>query len=82
MDDPQASPIFTKYPNFMKREYSMNFITDTLRTMTTTSLSPYELEPLLEAEIDKYKAYLTAPAVTLNHMADSFPGLGIVAAVS
>ncbi len=81
VDNPHESPLFSKYEEFLKNEYALNFVTDTLRTLSTTSLSPHELEPLLDLELEKYQEDLAAPGKMLNTMAESFPGLGIVAAV-
>ncbi len=81
VDDPHNSPLFNKYEKFLANEYALNFVTDTLRTLSTTSLSPHELEPLLDLELEKYQEDLSLPGKTINITAESFPGLGIVAAV-
>lgn len=81
IEEPEKSAIFTKYPQIMQNHVIMSFITDTLRTIMTTSMSPYELEGLLESEIEAIIEEEMEPVHVLTNIADSLPGLGIVAAV-
>ncbi|MFQ3573097.1 MAG: flagellar motor stator protein MotA [Thermodesulfovibrionales bacterium] len=81
VDNPEASPIFSKYPNFLKNHHAVALVTDTLRTVMTTSISPHELEALLDNELEAHHEEAMIPSNSVNNMADSLPGLGIVAAV-
>lgn len=81
IENPESSSIFSKYPNILKDHVIIDFITDTLRTIMTTTMSPYELESLLDTEIEVIIEEESEPAHTLTTIADSLPGLGIVAAV-
>ncbi|MCS7163913.1 MAG: flagellar motor stator protein MotA [Thermodesulfovibrio sp.] len=81
VEEPENSAIFSKYPNFMKNHHAMALLTDTLRTVMTTTVSPYELESILDSEIETLHETESAPAKNLHNIADSLPGLGIVAAV-
>lgn len=81
VDAPEKSKIFTKYPAFLARHHALEFITDTLRTVMTTTIEPHELEALLETELDAHHETALIPAKSVNTVADSLPGLGIVAAV-
>ncbi|MDX9746046.1 MAG: flagellar motor stator protein MotA [Syntrophales bacterium] len=81
VDYPEESPVFSKYPNILKNERAINLITDTLRTVMTTTIAPHELDALLENELDVYTEELTGPSKSVNFVADALPGLGIVAAV-
>ncbi|MDI1472874.1 MAG: flagellar motor stator protein MotA [Thermodesulfovibrio sp.] len=81
VEEPQNSPIFSKYPKFMKNHHALGLLTDTLRTVMTTTVSPYELESILDSELETLHETESAPAKNLNHIAESLPGLGIVAAV-
>jgi len=47
----------------------------------TTTIATHELEALLETELETYHEEILVPAKTINFVADSLPGLGIVAAV-
>jgi chemotaxis protein MotA len=81
VEEPQNSPIFSKYPKFMKNHHALGLLTDTLRTVMTTTVSPYELESILDSELETLHETESAPAKNLTNIAESLPGLGIVAAV-
>lgn len=81
VDAPEKSKIFTQYPTFLARHHAVTFVTDTLRTVMTTTIEPHELEALLETELDAHHDAAMLPSKSVNTVADSLPGLGIVAAV-
>ncbi len=81
VDNPEASPIFSKYPKFLKNHHAVALVTDTLRTVMTTSISPHELEALLDNELEAHHEEAMISSRSVNNMADSLPGLGIVACV-
>lgn len=81
VDRPEESPVFSKFPRILKNERALNLITDTLRTVMTTTIAPHELEALLDSELETHEEELMSPSKGINFMADALPGLGIVAAV-
>jgi chemotaxis protein MotA len=81
VDRPEESAIFTKYPNILKDHDAITFITDTLRTVITTQIDPIELEALMDIEMEEFLKEEMIPSKRVAHIADSLPGLGIVAAV-
>jgi chemotaxis protein MotA len=81
MDDPENSTIFKNYPDFMKKKEALTFLTDSFRTIITTKILYYDLNTLLEDEVEAYYEELEHEASLTNEIAESFPGLGIVAAV-
>ncbi|PKN72869.1 MAG: flagellar motor stator protein MotA [Deltaproteobacteria bacterium HGW-Deltaproteobacteria-10] len=81
VDSPQESPLFTKYPDILKNHEAVSLITDTLRTVMTTTIAPHELEALIDQELEAYHEEAVTPAHSVNTVADGLPGLGIVAAV-
>ncbi len=81
LDEPEKSAIFLKYPKFLKNHHSLSFLTDTLRTLTITDIEAHELGALLDYEIDAHYEEAVIPARSIASVADSLPGLGIVAAV-
>ena len=81
VDNPKESVIFTKYPKFFKNHHALDLVVDTLRTVMTTKIEPNELEALIDAELESHHEELTAPSKSVATVADSLPGLGIVAAV-
>lgn len=81
VDNPAKSPIFRKYPKFFMNHHALSLVVDTLRTVMTTKIEPHELESLIGAELDTHHEELMVPTKSVANVADSLPGLGIVAAV-
>lgn len=81
VDAPQESAIFKNYPKVLKNHHAITFITDTLRMVITTTIEPYELESLMETELEEHHEDSLIPSKSMANTADALPGLGIVAAV-
>jgi len=80
VEEPAKSPIFSKYPNFLKNHHALHFLCDTLR-MAITGTDAFQLDQLMELDMEVQHHQATQPVSALSTMADSLPGLGIVAAV-
>jgi chemotaxis protein MotA len=52
VDTPEESALFTQYPSILKNKHAVNLITDTLRTVMTTTIAPHELDALIAHELD------------------------------
>ena len=81
VDSPQDSALFNKYPKILKNDHAVSLITDTLRTVMTTTIASHELEALIDTELETYYEEILMPSKSVNFTADALPGLGIVAAV-
>lgn len=81
IDNPEQSPIFSRYPAVMKSKHLTAFVTDYLRIISSGNMAPHELEGLMDQELDTRQHELEEPAHAVNKIADALPGLGIVAAV-
>ncbi|SIQ01528.1 flagellar motor stator protein MotA [Aquipseudomonas alcaligenes] len=81
VEDPNASPIFSKYPAILKDKRMTEFICDYLRIMSSGNMAPHELENLFDMEISSMKEELEHPAHAVAKVADGMPAMGIVAAV-
>jgi len=81
VDSPEQSPLFSVYPKIMKNHAAISLITDTLRTVMTTTIAPHELEALIDQELEAHHEEAMTPAHSVANVADGLPGLGIVAAV-
>ena len=81
LDEPEKSAIFRRYPSFLKNHHALAFLTDTLRTLTITDIEAHELGSLLDYEIEAHYEEAVIPSKSIAAVADSLPGLGIVAAV-
>jgi chemotaxis protein MotA len=81
IEDPEKSPLFTKYPNFLKDHHVRAFVCDTLRMAVTGGATPFDLDQMMELDMEVHHAGATQPVTALATTADSLPGMGIVAAV-
>jgi chemotaxis protein MotA len=81
VDAPEESVLFNKYSKILKNHRAINLITDTLRTVMTTTIATYELEALIDTELETYQEEILSPSKAVGFVADALPGLGIVAAV-
>ncbi len=81
IEDPKKSPMFSKYKSVIANHHALDFICDNLKVMITTNMPPYELDNLMEIDIEaNHQEEMATPAI-INKVSDSLPGLGIVAAV-
>lgn len=81
VDDPSNSPIFSKYPVLIADHVSIEFLCDYLRLMVGGNLNPFEIENLMDLEIETHHHEVSLPVNALAKMADALPAYGIVAAV-
>lgn len=81
IDDPDNSPVFSKYPVIQRNHHVMEFITDYLRMMVGGNLNPLEIESLMDSEIETHNQEEMHTAHAVSKMADALPAFGIVAAV-
>jgi len=81
VESPEASPIFSKYPAIQHDHHAMEFLTDYLRMMVGGNLNAFEIENLMDNEIETHHHEGEVPAHALAKLADGLPAFGIVAAV-
>jgi chemotaxis protein MotA len=80
-DNPEQSAIFSKYPKFMKDHHALAFVCDALRMAASGGIEAFDADQMMELDMDVHHHDATQPVAALSTMADSLPGLGIVAAV-
>jgi chemotaxis protein MotA len=81
MEDPHSSSIFSKYPTFLKQHHAVDFLADTGRIIVMGGVPPYEIESLMDADLETHHEESARPVSVLTKVGDAMPGLGIVAAV-
>lgn len=81
IEEPAKSQIFTKYPVFLNDHHSRDFVCDTMRMAITGGVEAFDLDQMMELDMDVHHHESSQPVSALSTMADSLPGLGIVAAV-
>jgi chemotaxis protein MotA len=81
IEDPRNSKIFSNFPTVVKDLHVRGFICDTLRMATTGAADPFDIDQMMELDLESRRRETGQPVAALSTMADSLPGLGIVAAV-
>ena len=81
IEHPKESEIFKRYPKFLSDHHAVDFFCDTMRVIISGSVQPHDLADLMEEDLETLHAEELRPSQALSSMADSLPGLGIVAAV-
>jgi chemotaxis protein MotA len=81
VDNPEQSPLFSRYPRILADHHAMEFLTDYLRLMVGGNLNAFEIENLMDVEIETHHHEGEIPVNAVAKMADGLPAFGIVAAV-
>jgi chemotaxis protein MotA len=81
VDSPENSPLFTKYPAVMADHHIVEFLTDYLRLMVSGSMNAFEIENLMDNEIETHHHEGEIPSHVIAKIGDGLPAFGIIAAV-
>ena len=81
VEDPSKSPVFSKYPKFLHNHHAVHFVCDTLRMSISGGIGAFELDQMMELDMEVHHHEAQTPVGALSTVADALPGLGIVAAV-
>ncbi|MEO5969192.1 MAG: MotA/TolQ/ExbB proton channel family protein, partial [Bdellovibrionia bacterium] len=81
VENPKNSDIFKKYPAVLRNHHAIHFLCDTLKVQLTAAMSPYDLEDLMDTDIEASHQEEALAVTTVTRIGDAMPGLGIVAAV-
>jgi chemotaxis protein MotA len=81
IDAPYESPLFTRHRLVLMDDHLLDFITDYLRLMVSGTMDAYQVENLMDNEIETYQEDAEIPVQAIHRLADGMPAFGIVAAV-
>ncbi len=81
VENPEKSQVFSKYPGFLADHHAVAFICDTLRMAISGGVPAFDLDQMMEMDMEVHHAESSKPVSAMATVADSLPGLGIVAAV-
>ena len=81
VENPGDSSLFQNFPKFASDHHSLEFLCDYLRLITLGTSNAHEVEAVMDAELEIHHNELHSAQGSLQTLADSFPALGIVAAV-
>jgi chemotaxis protein MotA len=81
IENPEASPLFSKYPGVLADHHIVEFISDYLRLMVSGNMDAFQIENLMDNEIETHHHEGAVPAHCIAKLGDGLPAFGIVAAV-
>lgn len=81
IENPEASPIFQRYPKLTKDHFVTDLIADSFRMMSMQFDDRFQMEDVMNRKIKKHHHELLVSASAIQSMADGLPAIGIVAAV-
>jgi chemotaxis protein MotA len=81
VEKPEESPIFSKYPSILADHHVVEFMTDYLRLMVSGNMDAFQIENLMDNEIETHHHEGEVPAHCIAKLGDGMPAFGIVAAV-
>ncbi|MFV1922302.1 MAG: flagellar motor stator protein MotA [Methylotenera sp.] len=81
IENPESSPLFSKYPKIMSDHHLTDFICDYLRLMVSGNMDAFQVENLMDNELETHHMEGHVPAHCITRLGDALPAFGIVAAV-
>lgn len=81
IDDPQQSEIFQRFPKILGNKRITEFICDYFRLMVGGNMNTFEIENLIDIDLESSGHEARKPAESLTFLSESLPAFGIVAAV-
>ncbi|MDR2365417.1 MAG: flagellar motor stator protein MotA [Zoogloeaceae bacterium] len=81
VENPESSPIFSKYPEVLHDHHVTEFMTDYLRMMVGGNLNTLEIEGLMDQELEAHHRDAETPGHVMAKLGDAMPAFGIVVAV-
>ena len=81
IENPAESPLFSRYPDLLADPHLVDFIVDYLRLMVSGNMDAFQIENLMDNEIDTHHQEGMVPSLCIARVADGMPAFGIVAAV-
>lgn len=81
IESPSKSSLFKKYPRVLQHHEAVVFLSDSLRLVLLGTVSPHDLDTMMDNEIDVHHEQEGMKVKALQRAADALPGIGIVAAV-
>jgi chemotaxis protein MotA len=81
IEKPEESTVFKEYPDFLHHHHIRDFVCDTLRMVIAGGVEAFDVDQMMELDMEVHHHEVGMPIAALTTMADALPGLGIVAAV-
>ncbi len=81
VNKPDGSAVFTRFPSVLKNHEVRDFICDNFKVLLAGNIEPHQFESLMDIDMSASHKHESNTPNAINKVADSLPGLGIVAAV-
>jgi chemotaxis protein MotA len=81
VESPEDSALFAKYPKVLSDKHLVEFITDYLRLMVSGNMDAFQIENLMDNEIETHHMEGHVPVHCIARVGDALPAFGIIAAV-
>ena len=81
IEKPEESPLFSKYALIVHDHHLMEFLSDYLRLMVSGNMDAFQIENLMDNELETHHQEGHVPAHFMAKLGDGLPAFGIVAAV-
>ena len=74
IEEPEKSALFSNYKDFVKNHHALNFVCDTMRMAVSGGVEVFDLDQMLDSDMEVHHHEATEPVSALSTMADSLPG--------
>src|SRR5271157_2005393 len=64
-DYPEQSPVFSKYPKFLKDHHELPFVCDTIRMAAGGGIEPFDVDQMIENDMEAHHHDATQPVAAL-----------------
>lgn len=81
VNKPDGSAIFSNYPKILKNHEVLDFICDNFKVLLAGNIEPHQFEAVMDIDMAASHKHESNTPNAISKVADSLPGLGIVAAV-
>ncbi len=81
IENPADSTLFSKFPRILNDHHLTEFIADYFRLMVSGNMDPFQIENLMDNEIEVHHQDGELAIQAIRKVADGLPAFGIVAAV-
>ena len=81
VENPESSPIFSKYPGVTADHHLVEFMCDYLRMMVGGNLNAFEIENLMDMEIETHHQEAQQAPHAIDEIGQAMPAFGIVVCV-
>jgi len=81
IENPAESSLFSNFPTFQADHHALEFFCDYLRLLTMGANNPFEIEAVMDVELDIHHEGDHLLSSTLSMLGEAFSALGIVDAV-